>query len=62
MKQVVIEPLTYMSLSNGQVPNKMKINQVIPMFKKGESDLTLNYRPISLLSVFDKLLENDSLH
>ena len=29
------------------------------MFKKGETDLVSNYRPISLLSIFDKLLEKN---
>ena len=35
----------------------MKLAKVIPVFKKGQTDLVSNYRPISLLSIFDKLLE-----
>jgi len=35
----------------------MKTAKVIPVFKKGKTDLMSNYRPISLLSIFDKLLE-----
>ena len=35
----------------------MKVAKVIPVFKKGDSDIVSNYRPISLLSIFDKLLE-----
>jgi len=30
---------------------------VVPVFKSGDATLPSNYRPISLLSVFDKLLE-----
>ena len=38
-------------------PDKFKIARVIPIYKKGyHSDLG-NYRPISLLSIFSKLLE-----
>ena len=44
-------------LSTGVVPNKLKIGKVIPIFKRGDSHLPNNYRPISLLSVFSKLLE-----
>ena len=32
------------------------------VFKKGKTDLVSNYRPISLLSIFDKLLEKNSIH
>jgi len=45
-------------LSNGQVPDIMKIAKVIPLFKKGDK-LDLNYyRFISLLSSLSKVLEN----
>jgi len=39
------------------VPSKLKIAKVIPAYKKGEQNHRGNYRPISLLSVFDKLLK-----
>ena len=35
----------------------MKTAKIIPVFKKGKTDLMSNYRPISLLTIFDKLLE-----
>ena len=35
----------------------MKIAKVIALFKKGEKILADNYRPISLLSCFDKIFE-----
>ena len=35
----------------------MKIAKIKPLFKSGETDLVNNYRPISILPVFSKLLE-----
>ena len=60
MEYAIIDPLEYifnLSLYTGKVPTKMKTAKVIPVFKKGKTDLMSNYRPISLLSIFDKLLE-----
>ena len=54
------DPLAYiinLSFSTGIVPDLLKIARVIPIYKKGEQNLPNNYRPISLLSIFDKLLE-----
>ena len=36
----------------------MKISKIKPLFKSGETDLVNNYRPISILPVFSKLLEH----
>ena len=46
-----------LSLSSGVVPDKLKIAKVIPVFKSGENDSFSNYRPISVLPVFSKILE-----
>jgi len=57
---VILDPLVHifnLSLLNGCVPDKLKIAKVIPVFKKGDRSQPTNYRPISLLSIFDKLLE-----
>ena len=59
-KYALCQPLAYiynMSLMNGIVPEQLKLAKVIPVFKKGETDITSNYRPISLLSIFNKVLE-----
>ncbi len=44
------------SFSTGIFPSEMDIAKVIPLFKN-KSDFS-NYRPISLLSQFSKILEN----
>ena len=45
------------SFLSGNVPNALKLPNVIPVFKKGSQTSLSNYRPISLLSIFHKLLE-----
>lgn len=45
------------SLSSGVFPDKMKIAKVIPLFKSGDKGCFNNYRPVSLLPQFSKLLE-----
>ena len=45
------------SLLQGCFPNNMKIAKVTPLFKSGDVDKLCNYRPISILPVFSKLLE-----
>jgi len=56
----LIEPLVYIynHFKTGCVPVSLKIAKVIPIFKKGDNSNPSNYRPISLLSIFHKLLEN----
>lgn len=56
----IASPLTYIinqSLSTGIVPNKMKTAKVIAIHKSGNDKIFNNYRPISLLPTFSKILE-----
>jgi Reverse transcriptase (RNA-dependent DNA polymerase) len=45
------------SLELGVVPEKLKIAKVNPIFKSGDTQDMNNYRPISLLCTFSKILE-----
>jgi hypothetical protein len=57
---IFVEPLTYivnLSLEKGVFPDAFKIAKVVPLFKAGQKHSYNNYRPISLLSVFSKVLE-----
>ena len=61
----IIIPLTYiinLSLSNGVVPDQLKIARVIPLFKSGTISLLTNYRPVSLLPAFSTILERMSIN
>jgi Reverse transcriptase (RNA-dependent DNA polymerase) len=56
----LLKPLNHvfnLSFINGIVPNQLKIAKVVPIFKSGDPLLVDNYRPISLLSNFSKVLE-----
>ena len=57
---ILTRPLTHVfnvSFSSGIMPDIWNIAKVIPIFKCGERNLPGNYRPISLLSCFEKILE-----
>ena len=47
----------YLSLKQGIFPDQLKISKVLPFYKSDDESLTSNYRPISILPVFSKMLE-----
>ena len=56
----ISSPLTHivnLSIIRGIVPNELKIARVVPIFKSGDKALFSNYRPISVLPCFSKILE-----
>ena len=53
----ILEVLFNESLTTGQFPDKMKIVDVVPLYKSKEHDIVDNYRPISLLLTISKVLE-----
>jgi hypothetical protein len=63
LKMVKIEiskPLAHiftLSVTQGIFPDKLKTSRTVPIFKSGDPLLCDNYRPISLLNTFSKILE-----
>ena len=54
---VILKHIFNISLAKGVFPDKLKIAPVTSIFKKGNNTLVTNYRPISVLPCFSKLLE-----
>ena len=60
IKESIKTPLTHIcnkSFSSGLFPSELKIANVVPIFKSGDELVFSNYRPVSVLPVFSKLLE-----
>ena len=56
----IVKPLNYLfnkSFETGQFPNMMKKAKIILIFKSGDKNTFTNYRPVSLLPQFSKILE-----
>jgi len=45
------------SICDGVFPNNLKITEVVPIFKSGDSEIPTNYRPISVLTYFSRIFE-----
>jgi hypothetical protein len=59
--QHVKKPLVHIynvSFNSGTFPDRLKIAKVKPLYKEGDAHGVQNYRPISILAAFSKLLEN----
>ena len=60
VKSSILEPLRHvfsLSLKTGVIPHELKIAKVIPLFKMDNPGCFSNYRPISILPCFSKILE-----
>ena len=58
--QYFLHPLMHicnLSLLDGKFPNELKIAKVLPLYKGGDDSQLVNYRPVSVLPVFSKVLE-----
>lgn len=56
----IVDPITHicnLSFKLGTFPTEMKTAKIIPIYKTGDKHLYTNYRPISLLPQFSKILE-----
>lgn len=53
----VLTHIINLSFATGEFPKDLKSAVVIPLFKKGQETDLNNYRPISLLSNFSKIIE-----
>lgn len=58
--RLVSDPICHiinLIFQSGVFPEVLKRSKIIPVFKKGNKDRVTNYRPISILSSFSKLIE-----
>lgn len=53
----IVKKLINLSIHEKKYPDRLKIAKVIPIYKSGCKKDSGNYRPISLLSVFNKIFE-----
>ena len=64
-KHIVSGPLAdifNISVQKGVFPSKLKEAKVIPVYKSDDETEPGNYRPISLLSIFNRILEKLMYH
>lgn len=57
----IYEPLTHLfqlCIDQGYLPQEWKLHVITPIFKSGDRSMIRNYRPISLLCIVSKVLEN----
>jgi len=64
VKLSILKPLAYifsLSMKTGVVPDDLKVAKVIPLFKADDPCCFNNYRPISILPCFSKILEKNHI-
>jgi hypothetical protein len=54
----ILTQLYQYSLAEGETPSGWRDAHIVPVFRKGETHLSSNYRPVSLTSIDCKLLEH----
>ena len=60
ISEVIAGPFSHVcnrSFESGVFPDKMKLAKIVPIFKSGDNQVYTNYRPVSLLPQFSKVLE-----
>ena len=60
VKDFIVKPLNYIfnvSLETGKFLDYMKVAKVLPLYKNNDKHNVSNYRPVSLLPQFSKILE-----
>ena len=53
----IVSDLFNLCVNKGVFPNCLKIAEIIPIYKKGDINKATSYRPIALLSQFNKLMK-----
>ena len=53
----IIAKLFNLTVEAGTYPEIFKVAKIIPLFKSGKKNSIINYRPISLLPIFNKIFE-----
>ena len=64
-KYIIAPTLCYLTnycINKGVFPNALKISKILPIYKGVERDIASNYRPISILPHFSKILEKILKH
>ena len=53
----ILSHLINLSFTSGIFPKEMKVANLIPIFKAGDTEIIGNYRPVSLLTTISKVFE-----
>ena len=54
----VLQVIFSQSLSTGNIPSDWWISNITPVYKKGDRNLPANYHPISLTSIYSKIVKH----